>query len=304
MTELRIKVIKSFVFEAKYIKYCLLILYLPMQQRTITISNIQIAYLIKNEFVENTIFFIHGNSVSSRSWKKQLDSELLSKYRLIAFDLPAHGDSGASANPEQDYSLPGLGLIIANAIKALAGNDAYILVGLSLGTNILAEALAFDLKPSGIVLAGSCIVGGKYTIESFVKPDTNVHVVFTEQSPEAEVKKYTSEVMFNPDEIDIEEFISDYYRVKPSFRSCLNASLQLQNYSDQIALIQKINKPILLIFGKDEKIVNPDYLDDAPLNLWHNTVFKLSSASHLVHTDQANEFNLLLANYAKDVLDL
>lgn len=273
-----------------------------MEQRIITVSNIKIAYLIKNESAKDIIFFIHGNSVSSRSWKKQLDSELLSNYRLIAFDLPAHGDSGASTNPEQDYSLPGLGLIVANAIKALADNDAYVLVGLSLGTNILAEALAFDLKPAGIVLAGSCIVGGKYTIESFVKPDTNVHVVFTEQSPKTELRKYASEVMFAPDAIDIEEFISDYYRVKSYFRSCLNTSLQQQNYSNQIALVQNINKPILLIFGKDERIVNPDYLDDAPFNLWHKTIFKLSRASHLVHIDQAGEFNRLISDYAKDML--
>jgi len=50
-------------------------------------------------------------------------------------------------------------------------------------------------------------------------------------------------------------------------------------------------------------IVDPDYLDDAELNLWKDSIFKLPSASHLVHIDQPKAFNRLLADYANNVFE-
>jgi pimeloyl-ACP methyl ester carboxylesterase len=272
-----------------------------MTQKFITIADCKLAYLDQNEDKENMVFFIHGNSVSSRSWKAQLNSERLQDYRLIAIDLPAHGDSAASANPAQDYSIPGLGAIMAAAIKVLAADQPYILAALSLGTNILAESLAFGLQPSGLVLAGSCLIGGKYTLDSFAYPDTNVGVVFTEQAGQNEVRAYASEVMTNRDKSVVEAFVNDYYQVKPPFRSVLSTSIQEQKYSDQIALIQAVEKPVLVIFGKEEQVINPDYLDDASLKLWKNMVFKIPDASHLVHSDQPEEFNKLLSAYMAEI---
>lgn len=272
-----------------------------MEKKTITINAIELAYVEINANARETIFFIHGNSVSSVSWKKQLVSELLNSCRLIAIDLPAHGDSGTSTNGAQDFNLPALGQIMAIAIKELAGDKPYIMAGISLGTNILAEALAFDLQPVGLVLGGSCIVGGAYTVNSFVMPNTNVYVVFTDESSLNEVSQYTSQVMLSTAEEDVHDFISDYYRVKIPFRSALADSIGNQQYSDEIALVKSVNKPVLIVFGKDELIVDPDYLDDAELSLWRGSIFKLPGASHLVHIDQPEAFNKLLADYAKDM---
>ena len=46
------------------------------------------------------IVLIHGNSASSRVWQKQLEGPLGRKYRLIAIDLPGHGDSAPAPHPE------------------------------------------------------------------------------------------------------------------------------------------------------------------------------------------------------------
>ena len=44
---------------------------------------------------QHAIIFIHGNSLDSDTWLPQLENrELNSKYQLIAFDLPGHGQSG------------------------------------------------------------------------------------------------------------------------------------------------------------------------------------------------------------------
>lgn len=272
-----------------------------MNKKFITVAGTKLAYLDKNEDKENIIFFIHGNSLSSHSWTPQLNSERLKDYRLIAIDLPAHGDSEAAPMPEADYSIPGLGAIVAAAISSIAGTSPYLMAGLSLGTNILAESLAFKLSPSGIVIAGSCLVGGKYTLDNFAYPGTNVHVVFTEEAPEDEVRKYASQVMMSQSKTDTDEFVANYYKVKLPFRSSLMNSIQQGKFSDEIRLIAVMDKPVLMVFGKDEQVINPDYLDDAPLKLWNKTIYKLPGAGHLVHLDQPEAFNQLLSDYAVNI---
>lgn len=271
-----------------------------MQQKYITIDELKIAYLEINPGLEKTVFFIHGNSISSRSWEKQLNSSSLNDYTLIAIDLPGHGNSAQSVSPDAVYTFYGLGAIIAKTIKILSRGNPYLLAGLSLGTNILTEALAFDLAPVGLLLAGSCVAGQNISVQDFVLPHTHVSVVFTPQADEADIRAYALEVMHNASAIEIEEFVADYHRADPQFRSVLAKSIAEGNFSDEIALLQHINKPLLFIFGKEEKIINPDYLDKVPFTLWRNEIFKIDGAGHLVNMDNAETFNRLLAAYAAD----
>lgn len=74
-----------------------------MQNQFIEVNQIKVAYIEKNKEARKTIFFIHGNSVSKGSWSKQYDSNLLSAYRLIAIDLPLHGDSEVAADASNLY---------------------------------------------------------------------------------------------------------------------------------------------------------------------------------------------------------
>ena len=63
------------------------------------------------------VVFVHGNSLSSESFRDQFESELAEKYRLIAFDLPGHGQSSPARNPANDYSGPGFHKILIAVIR-------------------------------------------------------------------------------------------------------------------------------------------------------------------------------------------
>ena len=67
----------------------------------------------ESEGTGRPIVLIHGNSSSSRVWSKQLEGSLGKKYRLIAIDLPGHGDSAPAPDPEKDYSAAGYSACIA-----------------------------------------------------------------------------------------------------------------------------------------------------------------------------------------------
>jgi pimeloyl-ACP methyl ester carboxylesterase len=270
-----------------------------MDNKYIKIEETQIFYLEKNKEATPILFFIHGNSCSSNTWRKQLNDPLFADYRLIAFDLPCHGKSDAAK--EADCTLPGLARLISNGVKQLSQNKPFILAGVSLATNIIAEMLAYDVNPAGIVLAGPCIAGGEFTLQKMVKPGTHVAVVFEDDALMEDVKAYAKETSLSNAKDDLDYFLQDYVSVAKPFRSLLAQSIFNNQMSNQIELLQKDETPLLMIFGKDEKVVDTNYLNKAPLHLWQNEIFKIEGASHLVNIDQPDKFNRLLLQFAEDV---
>jgi pimeloyl-ACP methyl ester carboxylesterase len=271
-----------------------------MNKKVITLKEIQIAYLEQNNRSNKTIFFIHGNSVSSRTWRKQLTDPSFRNYRLIAIDLPAHGDSDFFADPNYGYSLPKLAELMAFVLLQLANNLPYIIAGISLGTNIVTEMLCFGVQPKGLILAGPSVIGKNIPVENIIKPGTHVNVVFTDVADENDVRSYAGETSLSKDEEDVQLFLEDYRAVKKPFRSSLARSIANKIYNDEILLLQQRNIPILIVFGEDEKVVENNYLNNVNLPLWKNKIFKISGASHLVHIDQPEAFNKLVKDFAEE----
>lgn len=271
-----------------------------MIKEYLTVNDLQIAYYIHNPTQTNTIFFIHGNSSSSAVWCKQVESTLLGSYRLVTIDLPSHGNSDAIA-ADENYSLPAIAKIVGAAINQLINDQPYIICSVSLGTNMVAEMLAGDFVPQGLLLAGPCIVGNNFGMDKMILQGADVTAVFAENLPDADVLKYALITSSSKNEKDVQDFLADYNAVKGKFRSSLYATIAADSYNDQVAIIQKLNLPVCIVFGKEEMVVNSDYLDEAPLNLWNKTIYKIPGASHLVNIDAPEAFNELLAAFAKDL---
>ncbi|MGN6618259.1 MAG: alpha/beta fold hydrolase [Ilyomonas sp.] len=270
-----------------------------MKNKTLSVCDVTIAYTEKIADASKTIFFLHGNSQSSNAWRKQLNSSAFSDWRLVAFDLPAHG---SSCFPGKQYcSVPKLAQLLSEAVKKLTDNKPYILASVSLATNIVVEMLAFDLYPAGIILAGPCIIGDNITLDEMMQPDTHVHVVFRDDAEEQDIKLYALETSASRSEEDIETFLKDYHSVQKGFRSLLGGSIQQGQFNDEINLLRKTNTPLLIIFGEDEKVIDPGYLDEIEIPLWQNQIFKIEGASHLVNIDEPEKFNVLAAKYAEEM---
>jgi len=272
-----------------------------MHPQFITVEGIRLAYLEKNPAGEKTIFFIHGNSSSFNIWRAQFASELLSCYRLVAFDLPAHGGSASS----HDYSLPGLGRVMAMAVSQLAGGQEYIISGVSLGVNIVAEMLGQPVKPKGIVAFSSCAIGGAYTMEVVFRPGVDMRVSVEDDVSKEELQQYWTEAklcLHDEDNEKYQVFEKDYFTIKDNFRSKMFASIMAGHIGDEIALFRQSGVPMLVLFGEEETVCNIDYLDEAGLELWQNKVFKIPGAGHFVNMDLPESTNELMAAFAKDVL--
>ncbi|ORM38025.1 alpha/beta fold hydrolase [Williamsia sp. 1135] len=89
----------------------------------------RVAY--RDEGTGPVLLLIHGMAGSSRTWDAVLP-ELAKKYRVIAPDLPGHGDS---AKPRGDYSLGAFAAFLRDLLRELDVDSATI-VGQSLGGGV------------------------------------------------------------------------------------------------------------------------------------------------------------------------
>lgn len=258
-------------------------------------SRIRLAYLEVNPQNERTVFFIHGNSGSSRTWRKQFDSNLFRDYRLIAFDLPGTGQSLIDNSTEWDYSPLAAGKVIAEAVKNLAGGKPYILVGFSYGTNVIGEALNHALSPAGIVLSAACTTGPGYELDKiFAAGD---YIFFHDEVKTEDVRSFFSNTLVSQAEEDINVNTEDFFLAKPPFRSALIKSVMEGKISDEIALLKNHNIPIQVFFGLEDKMLQINYLDNIPFTIWRNSIHKLPGAGHYLQSDQPESFNRLLSVY-------
>ncbi len=272
-----------------------------MQLKSVSVNNLSLAYYEQNEDADHTIFFVHGNSASGKAWAKQFQGSHLLPYRLIAFDLPAHGQSDPLNGSAFNYSFPDLGKVLHDAVKVLSGNKPYILAGVSIGTNIVTESVAHGLTPAGVVLVGACVLGGEYTVEKVTHDDPLIGIGFSDKISEDDLKAYSKLGFDSVDGDDWKAFETDFRKVKDGFRGKMATSFMSGDYNDEVKLLREQPALLLVIFGENERVCRIDYLDDARLNLWKGQIYKIPAAGHFVQTDQPLVFNKMVAAFAGDV---
>ena len=77
---------------------------------------------------EEAILMIHGSGMSSEYWLPQLqNNELTENYKLIAIDLPGHGESAWLPDHPEGYRPDKLALLIEPILKQYNINS-YILI--------------------------------------------------------------------------------------------------------------------------------------------------------------------------------
>lgn len=273
-----------------------------MLQQSLHINGIRLAWYEQNPDKTRVIVFVHGNSSSSLTWRKQFSDPALKDYRLVAVDLPGHGESDPIADPAKGSNLKALAAVLIEALTALNLTTDIVLAGVSLGTNVVSEMVSAGFRPTGLFLAGPCIIGEGYGLEKVTLPGADPTVVFSDDASDEVVRKYAKETSISEAPEDLEIFLKDYYRTQPFFRSFFFESLTAGVYADEVGALRQTGLPIGIVFGADEKVVNPDYLDNAFDNLWGYQIFKIQGASHLVNVDQSVAFSQLLAAYARQQL--
>lgn len=156
----------------------------PEERSGLAKYSVKIAFVEKNSSAEQTILFIHGNSASKEFFASLLDQPRLQSYRLIAPDLPGHGESenfpevlrkhfnadnnAIFANPKHFYTLPGYANLLLAFLRTLKIEPSKVhLFGWSLGGHIATDILATEPSVASLIITGATVETFKDIVAGF-----------------------------------------------------------------------------------------------------------------------------------------
>lgn len=234
------------------------------------------------------IIFIHGLLGSHLNWEKQVNHDQLQKYRLITFDMRGHGFSDHPSEKESYTN----GRLWADDLEAVIQQSHVqnpVLVGWSLGAAVITNYLAqyTDKAIRGVIYVGGVIELNAEQIPAHPK-------VYTDMTAD-DLKTH----------LDGENaFLRLCFHQQPdiaTFERLLSASA-LANFTMQRAVptmsiplekgLKRTKKPILLIYGQYDTLVNPSASLQRALSVNPKVKFAIfKNSGHAPFFEESELFN-------------
>jgi len=246
------------------------------------------------------IVLLHGSGASRNVFDKQFSSPLLSRFRLIAPDLPGHGESDDAADAER-YSLPGFADAVEEMLVSLEVERA-VLFGWSLGGHIAIEMAERGLNDYlGLMVSGAPpAAAGSIGILRAFRTNLDLLLATRAQFSSADVQRFYDICYGAAGE---PEFLDSIRRCDPRVRPAVAASLRRGTGHDQRRVVESTDLPIAMVNGIDEPFARLSYVAGLRYrNLWGDVCHIVPDAGHAAFRDQPEVFNDLLARFATDVV--
>jgi pimeloyl-ACP methyl ester carboxylesterase len=245
---------------------------------------------------EKVIVFVHGNSQSLHTWDCVVIQDILSKYTLIRVDLPGHGLSFRSGDPDSDYTTKGLAAHLNDFLDQIVKKE-FILVGTSLGTSIIGELNPFPRNCKGTFLCGAMLTSQNINVKDMIQPDNTLTAAFKAAPSDEEIDYLIDHFIFKENNPIKEHYKMVFKKTDPNFRAVLGASLRTPPTTDKVANLITANIQIALAYGMQERIVKPDYLEQTSLRKWQDKILKIDQAGHCIELDQPAVLARLIAAF-------
>lgn len=265
-----------------------------MEKKIQIINNLKIAFL-DNEINSNTtVVFVHGNSMSSQTFNQQINNSNLNQFRLLALDLPGHGES--ESNPK--YSISLFANILVDFCESLKLKNI-ILVGHSLGGHFAIQALPKLDNCLGLVLVGVSPIKIPLNIEEAYLPSKIMPLLFKKELTSTDVNVFTSNLTT---ENNFTLLKSNIINCDSKFREHIAASITNGDMTDEVDKLEKSTIPIALVFGENDTLVNLNYIKNLSIpGLWQEKIFIIKNAQHFPHLEKPEKFNTLLRDFIESI---
>ena len=241
------------------------------------------------------ILLLHGTGSSHHAFDRQLQSPLAATHRLVAVDLPGHGDSADARQPARDYTINGLAQSVAELIDALR-LERLVIAGWSLGGHIGIELLKLPAV-AGLMLSGTPPVGrGPVAMLRAFPPSWDMLLASKERYSARDVARFVS--LCFPHGLT-PQLLEAVVRADGKLRSTAVLSMALGELSDQRRIVELSDKPVAIVNGRDDPFVRISYLEGLQ-GLWRGGPTIVEDAGHAVFWDRPEVYNPLLANFAAE----
>lgn len=268
------------------------------------------------EFREHdSIFLIPGLSYSKEVFYKQFESDLPKSYRLIAIDLPGHGNSKVSEN---DSTIEKCALLFSEVIKTLKLTKVVVIGWSYIGGNIALSMMKNIKSLSGVMIIGTPptqisregifqgyhrVIGLQGLSELGKEHEKIVNLTalaLNEMSPSEDKRKLLELASEN------EKHAVIINKAKLTSILTLSAFDNSVRYKtgelDQQKIVEKESTPLCVVFGKDDNFVNIEYVKKLAFkNLFNHNIYLIDKAGHSPFLDNSFHFNVLLSIFLKHV---
>lgn len=241
------------------------------------------------------VILIHGVAASSAGWSALLPSLVEAGLHVFAPDLPGHGDSHKSNQPDH-YHIREIFLAFEGWIKSLSLDQPFLLVGHSLGGHLsLCYSLAHPDRVSAMAL-----------IDPFFSPKQLTPAVhWLARRPALGVKalRKVSENMARASTYLDMPFSGAF---PPSVRTQIARDLTraapeilhvLPTINDLTPLLSQIQPPTLVIYGDHDMTLRPASFPHLARILPHAYLRKIKGAGHTPHLTRSNFVNQQIIDF-------
>ena len=241
------------------------------------------------------LFFLHGNSLAADTFGRQWRDPALQQFRLVAMDLPGHGQSPAAGN----YSVPAMRAVVRATMQALGAEQA-IAVGHSYGGNLLLELLPNLPELRGLLTIGAPPVSTPTEMHAAFRL-SETGMLFYEAALSAVQIEALARYCLRPDAPadEIALLAADIARTDGRARTDLLASIGAGDMSDEVAHVGQTTVPLAFVVGEFEEAINFAYFDGLAVpSGWGKALHVVPGSGHSPFLENPAAFNQFLLHFA------
>jgi pimeloyl-ACP methyl ester carboxylesterase len=246
-----------------------------------------------------TAVLLHGNSCSSRCYGRQLESGLVDRFRLIAIDLPGHGESSPAVDPDKTYTLPGYAETLVAAASELGAENA-VFVGWSLGGYAVLEALPNLPRAAGFLIFGAVPIASNADLPRALSSDPVVQAGFRADSTDEELRAVIA-MFFRPGFVGAPFFFEDFRRTDKRARVALAASVARNELRDEMRILRETTQPFAVVHGAHDVLaLRSGFVPGSMTTLWRGEIQEIADAGHAPQWETPEAFNRILQDFVLD----
>ncbi len=246
------------------------------------------------------VVFIHGNSSSGKSFQNQLTGAFGEKYRVVAIDLPGHGDSEPLSNAS-DYSFPAYARAVVEAVDALDMKGA-VIAGWSLGGHAVLEASSQLDQAAGFVVFGTPPLNFPPAMEDAFLPNPAMAAAFNPTLSQEEQEGFVNAFFAKGSTVDRDVFLKDVANTDGNARAGMGASIAPGGYADEIEIVANLKQPLAVLHGAEEQLINSAYFKALTMpSLWRGEVQMIAGSGHTPQWETPDFFNKLMGDFIDSV---
>jgi pimeloyl-ACP methyl ester carboxylesterase len=251
---------------------------------------------------EPAVLLIHGNSFCSKIFKHILSSPLSRTHRIIAFDLPGHGESANAMDPNRSYNQPGYAAAAVELLHQLGIKDV-IIMGWSLGGHIGIEMLPLFSWVKGLMIVGTPPVGhapGELNKAFTFGPEGwETSFAARDDLSEEDVTAFAEGCTDAP----YEEWMRDCVkRTDQKARKLMFVHFDEGKCGDQRKIVGETTVPIAVVNGGSEPFINLEFVKSVKYgNLWGGECIEMKGLLHAPFWAKPEVFQVILERFVEDV---